>query len=86
MNLPQLPWQRVGTDLFELKGYAYLLVVDYYSRFIEVARLNNATADEVILHTKEFFARHGIPEVVVSDNGPQYSWKPMPILRVLTCD
>ena len=71
--LPQLPWQRVGTELFELKGYTYLLVVDYYSRFIEVARLNNATADEVILHTKGFFARHGIPEVVVSDNGPQYS-------------
>ena len=30
-------------------------------------------AEEVILHTKSIFARHGIPEVVVSDNGPQYS-------------
>ena len=71
--LPELPWQRVGTDLFELKGHSYLLIVDYYSRFIEVARLNRTTADEVILHTKGVFARHGIPEVVVSDNGPQFS-------------
>ena len=27
----------------------------------------------VISHLKSIFARHGIPEVVVSDNGPQYS-------------
>ena len=71
--LPQLPWQRVGTDLYEWNGHTYLLVVDYYSRYIEVARLNRTTADEVIHHTKGIFARHGIPEVVVSDNGPQYS-------------
>ena len=31
------------------------------------------TADEVILHAKSVFARHGIPEEVVSDNGPQFS-------------
>ena len=72
-NLPELPWERVGTDLFDMKGHNYLLVVDYYSRYIEVARLSRTTADEVILYTKSIFARHGIPEVVVSDNGPQYS-------------
>ena len=72
-NFPESPWQRVGTDLFEMKGHTYLLIVDYYSRYIEVAPLNRTTAEEVILHTKSIFARHGIPEVVVSDNGPQYS-------------
>ena len=71
--LPELPWQRVRTDLFELKGHTYLLIVDYYSRYIEVARMNRTTAEDVILLTKGIFARHGIPEVVVSDNGPQYS-------------
>ena len=72
-NFPETPWQRVGTDLFEMKGHSYLLIVDYYSRYIEVARLNQTTAEEVILHTKSIFARHGIPDLVVSDNGPQYS-------------
>ena len=40
------PWQRIGTDLtmFEWKKNDYLLVIDYYSRFIEVAKLNSTTA------------------------------------------
>ena len=50
----------------------YLLIVDYYSRYIEIARLNRQTAAEVINHTKSIFARHGIPEIVISDNGPQF--------------
>ena len=47
--LPELPWQRVGTDLFEFQGHSYLLVVDYYSRFIEIARLDRTTSEEIIL-------------------------------------
>ena len=67
------PMEKVGTDLLEWRKETYLLIVDYYSRFIEIARLNRTTAEEVIRHTKSIFARHGVPEVVVSDNGPQYS-------------
>ena len=71
-TLPDLPFQKVATDLFEWNK-PYLLVVDYYSRFVEIAKLSGSTATEVITHTKSIFARHGIPEVVVSNNGPQYS-------------
>ena len=71
--LPILPWQKVGSDLFEWQQSNYLLVVDYYSRFIEIARLNRTTTAEVVMHLKSIFARHGIPETLVSDNGPQYS-------------
>ena len=49
--LPELPWQRVGTDLFEFRGHSYLLVVDYYSRFIEIARVYHTTSEEIILQT-----------------------------------
>ena len=71
--LPQLPWQKIASDLFEWKQATYILVVDYFSRYIEIARLNRATATEVINHLKSFFARHGIPETLISDNGPQYA-------------
>ncbi|MGH0124947.1 UNVERIFIED_CONTAM: hypothetical protein FKN15_020833 [Acipenser sinensis] len=72
-QLPKRPWQKVATDLFEWKNHTYLLVVDYYSRYVEIAKLTNATSPEVIQHLKSIFARHGIPEEVMSDNGPQYS-------------
>ena len=71
--LLKLPWQVVGTDLFEWNQATFLLIVDYYSRFIEITRLNRLMADEVITRTKSIFARHGIPETVISDNGPQYA-------------
>ena len=35
-QLPSLPWQRVAADIFHWKGDNYLLIVDYYSRFIEI--------------------------------------------------
>ena len=46
---PKLPWQRGGMNLFEWKKLTYLIIVDYYSRFIEVAKLDNTSAGSVIL-------------------------------------
>ena len=47
-TLPELPWQKIGTDLFEWRKNQYLLVIDYFTRYIEIARLNGTTADELI--------------------------------------
>ena len=70
---PDRPWQKVATDLFHYNGKEYVLVVDYFSRFFEIAPLKNTSSDDVINHLKSIFSRHGIPERVFSDNGPQYS-------------
>lgn len=67
------PWQRLGTDLFFWEKKTYLLVVHYFSHYTEVTHLNVASANTVIVALKEAFSRHGIPETVMSDNGPQYS-------------
>ena len=40
-QLPDSPWQVVGTDLFELKGAHYLLAVDYFSRYPELIKLTS---------------------------------------------
>ena len=72
-QLPEGPLQKVGTDLFEWKGQEFVLVVDYFSRYCEIGVLRKSTSQEVINHLKAIFAHHGIPETVISDNGPQYS-------------
>ncbi|UYV63574.1 K02A2.6-like [Cordylochernes scorpioides] len=71
-ELPNCPWEKVGVDLFTLKGQNYLLIKDYYSRYPEIARLEDMTAASVIVHCKSIFARHGIPLEVRSDNGSQF--------------
>ncbi|GFR83268.1 Pol polyprotein [Elysia marginata] len=72
---PSYPWQRLGADLFEWKGRTYLLLVDYFSRWIEIALLNKTTTSSVIEHMKSIFAKFGIPEILISENGPQFASK-----------
>ena len=72
-KLPDYPWQKIGTDLLHLKGVTYILVVDYFSRYPEIQRLTNTTSHNIIQALKTTFARHGVPETVVSDSGPQYA-------------
>lgn len=71
---PLFPWQKVATDLFEYKGKKYLLVVDFYSNYIEIAFLNrDSQTSSVITELKSIFARHGIPMKLLSDGGPPYN-------------
>lgn len=72
-QIPERPWQIVATDLFMWNGDNYLIVVDYYSRFFEMEKLHSTTSSAVIHKLKAIFARHGVPERIISDNGPQYS-------------
>ena len=67
------PWQKVATDIFELKGRFYLVTVDYFSNFIEVDYLPDTLAETVVSKLKQHFARHGVPDIVISDGGPQYA-------------
>lgn len=65
--------QKVGSDLFSLKRDTYLLVVDYYSTFIEIAKLTSTRSQDIIVHLKSIFARHGVPQIFFNENGAQYS-------------
>ena len=72
-QLPDYPFQKVGVDLCELEGQNYIVLVDYYSRFIDVAKVGKITSEVVIKQLKGMFGRYGIPEIVISDNGRQFS-------------
>ena len=49
------------------------LLVDYYPGFIEVDKLHGTKSKWIIMHCKAQFACYGIPDTLVSDNGPQFS-------------
>lgn len=71
-QLPRRPWQRLWADLFMLGTKMYLLVVDYYSRYVEIAQLSPTRSTDIIVHMKSIFTCHGVPETI-TDNGPQFS-------------
>ena len=70
---PARPWQKLGSDILEYKGKNFLVVVDYYSKYIETCKMGEKTASSVIKHMKPILARHGIPEEIVADNMPYNS-------------
>jgi transposase InsO family protein len=70
--VPQYPWQIVSQDLCQLESSHYLITVDHYSDFIEIDELDDTLSSTVIRNTKAHFARHGIPEILLTDNGPQF--------------
>ena len=72
-ELADRPWEKVGVDLMSVKNYDYLITVDYFSNFWEIDYLENTKVSTVIRKLKAHFARYGLPSVLVSDNGPQFS-------------
>ena len=57
----------------ELRGRTLLVIVDYYSGYIEVDSLKQTTSRSVIKSMKQMFSRYGTPDILVTDNGPQYA-------------
>lgn len=71
-TIPTRPWSKLAIDLFVFEGVNYIVLVDYFSDFLEVAKLTDITSFSVIEFCKQQFARHGIPDILVSDNGRQF--------------
>ena len=72
--LPTGPWRDLAVDLLGLlpTGESILVVVDYYSRYNKVDILKSIVASKIISSLEEMFARHGLPESLTSNNGPQF--------------
>ena len=71
--IPTLPWQIIASDCFEVRGQHYCVLVDCYSDYIELFQLEDMTSATLIRQLKPVFATHGVPSVLISDNGPNYS-------------
>ena len=75
-EMPERPWSELAIDLLDLPGEFHLLVlIDYYSRWPEVAYLKKTDATKVINVLEEMFQTHGLPDSIRSDNGPPFQSK-----------
>ena len=72
-EIPEGPWRVVAADLLQCVDSKFLVVVDYYSDFIEIEELKNNTLSTTVIESlAKMFAVHGIPEKLLTDNGPQF--------------
>lgn len=71
LHFPSRPWQKVGMDIMKVGGSWYLVMIDRYSRFPEVEKLENCRMETIIEKMKAILGRHGIPDEIYTDNGPQ---------------
>ena len=70
---PTAPWERVHTDFAELEGQHYLIMINAYSKWLEVHEMGTSTtASRTIEVMRRVFTFHGIPRQLVTDNGPQF--------------
>jgi transposase InsO family protein len=71
---PSKPWQRIHIDFAgPFLGEMFLIVVDTYSKWMEVVRMTSTTSENTINVLRTLFSSHGIPNYLVSDNTAQFT-------------
>lgn len=75
-------WERVHIDFAKdtsdsliktSTGHYLLCMVDAFSKWVEVILMNKTTSEETVEKIRSLIAAYGFPEVIVSDNGPQFT-------------
>lgn len=54
-------------------GQTFLIIVDAYSEWLEVILMTSIMAEVIIKVLQTLFSTHGLPDILVSDNGPQFT-------------
>ena len=71
---PSGPWKRLHIDYAgPFQGEMFLVIVDAYTKYLEIVPLSNATSESTVTALRHLFSVFGIPEHVVSDNGTQFT-------------
>ena len=70
---PTKPRQRLRIDFVSpFLDTNFLVVVDAHSKWPEVFEMSSTTSSKTIAVLRHLFATYGLPEQIVSDNGPQF--------------
>ncbi|XP_026565797.1 uncharacterized protein K02A2.6-like [Pseudonaja textilis] len=68
------PWSQLHIDLAgPVHGRTFLVLVDSFSKWIDLALLPSTTTLAITRALTRVFVTHGLPDILVSDNGPQFT-------------
>ena len=71
---PAEPWARVHVDFFgPFLGKQFFIIVDAHSKWIEVCVVSSTSSQQAIQALRRVFSTHGLPQILVSDNGAAFS-------------
>ena len=71
---PASPWSRLHIDFAgPYLGHMFLVLVDAHSKWMDVRLMHSIKAHSTIEQLRMIFATHGIPQKIVSDNGPTFT-------------
>ena len=68
-DIPGKPREVIGMDMFTINNKNYLCIVDYHRKFTRVKKVEDMSADSLILACKVIFSEFGLPKKIMSDAG-----------------
>ena len=73
---PSCPWSRLHLDFAgPFCNLMFLVLIDAHSKWIDVLPMQSITSEKTIEKLRPIFATHGLPQKVVTDNGPSFTSK-----------
>ena len=74
-KIPQLRFQKIACDILEFGHKVFLVLVDYFSHWIELRPLQSKSSLSIIDAMQEVFSRFGYPQEIIADNNPFSSFE-----------
>ncbi|KAJ8887670.1 hypothetical protein PR048_013888 [Dryococelus australis] len=64
----ELPYLKVGADILEFLGRAYLVLIDYFSHWIDIWPIASKISKSIIKAKQDIFNSHSFPKDLIADN------------------
>lgn len=66
------PFERIHLDFFYSQQKCFLIIFDSYSKWIDIKIMTKTDAMSVIFILQDVFSMCGLPQEIVTDNGPPF--------------
>ena len=77
-TVPLLPWEwaskpRTQLHIDHAGSFLVLVIVDSHLKWLKVRIIHSITSDPTIQELRSVIATHGLPELIVTDNGTAFT-------------